>query len=119
MLPFMFIPAGLNLVKNVGNIIQQHNDIAEQEKKLQKDKEYQDLLLNERREKSYYDQLNYNQNLADDYRKAMSINANPDSILLARCGGIFPNRNRTNKYYSGNSLVNNSQNYYTRIAVGI
>ena len=45
MLPFMFIPAGLNLVKNVGNIIQQYNDIAEQEKKLQKDKEYQDLLL--------------------------------------------------------------------------
>lgn len=119
MLPFMYIPAGLGLAKNVGNIIQQYNDIAEQEKKLQKDKEYQDLLLNERREKSYYDQLNYNQNLADDYRKAMSINANPDSTLLARCGGIFPNRNRTNKYYSGNGLINNSKNYYTRIAVGI
>lgn len=119
MLPFMFIPAGLGLAKNVAGIIQQHNDIAEQEKKLQKDKEYQDLLLNERREKSYYDQLNYNQNLADDYRKAMSINANPDSTLLARCGGIFPNRNRTNKYYSGNGLINNSQNYYTRITAGI
>lgn len=61
------------------------------------------------------EKMNMNQQYLNDYYKQYNMNGG----VLARCGGIFPNRNRTNKYYSGNSLVNNSRNYYTRIAAGI
>lgn len=110
-----FLPFILSAIGGGIGLLSQSSQASQQEAMLKE----QERIANEnemnRRIAADNEKMNMNQQYLTDYYKQYNMNGG----VLARYGGCFPNRNGNNKMYSRNTILNNSRNYYTRIAAGI